>query len=42
MKRMLEDYGFSQDNMTIYYDNSSEIGISKNLVHHSRTKHIDI
>ena len=28
--------------MNIHYDNSSAINISKNLVLHSRTKHIEI
>ena len=42
MKKMLEDYGFSQEIITTYYYNSSAISISKNLVQHSRTKYIDI
>ncbi|TYK07876.1 gag-pol polyprotein [Cucumis melo var. makuwa] len=42
MKNMLHEYGFDQDTMTLYYDNMSAIDISKNLVQHSRTKHIDI
>jgi DNA anti-recombination protein RmuC len=28
--------------MVIHYDNTSAINISKNLVQHSRTKHVDI
>ena len=28
--------------LTIHCDNTSAINISKNLVHHTRTKHIDI
>ena len=28
--------------MVVYYDNSSAIDISKNLVQHSKTKHIEI
>lgn len=28
--------------MTLYYDNLSVINISKNLIQHGRTKHIDI
>ena len=39
---MLEDYGFAQDILTVYYDNTSAINISKNHVQHSRTKHINI
>ena len=39
---MLEDYGIFQDTLVVYCDNTSAINISKNLVQHSRTKHIDI
>ena len=39
---MLVDYGFNQGTLTLFYDNMSAINISKNLVQHSRTKHIDI
>jgi len=42
MKKLLCDYGFNQDTMVIHCDNTSAINISKNLVQHSRTKHIDI
>ena len=42
MKRMIDDYGFSQDTMAIYYDNTSAISISKNLMQYSRTKHANI
>ena len=42
MKKLLSDYGISQDTMVVYCDNSSAIDISKNLVQHSKTKHIDI
>jgi hypothetical protein len=42
MKTLLGDYRFSQDTMIINYDNTSAINISKNPVHYSRTKHIDI
>ena len=42
MKKLLSDYGISQDTMVVYYDNSSTINISKNLVQHSKTKHIEI
>jgi hypothetical protein len=42
MKTLLGDYGFSQDTMIINCDNTNAINISKNLVQHSRTKHIDI
>ena len=39
MKKVLTDYGISQ---VVYCDNSSAIDISKNLVQHSKTKHIEI
>ena len=39
---MLEDYGVSQNILTIFYDNTSSINISKNPVQYPRTKHIDI
>ncbi|TYK14493.1 putative mitochondrial protein [Cucumis melo var. makuwa] len=42
MKNMLHEYSFDKDTMTLYCDNMSAIEISKNLVQHSRTKHIDI
>ena len=42
MKQMLKDYGIEQGSMNLYCDNTSAINISKNLVQHSRTKHIDI
>lgn len=42
LKQMLEDYGIVQDILFVYCDNTSAINISKNLVEHSRTKHIDI
>jgi len=35
MKKMLEDYDFSQNTMTIYYDNSSALGIFKKHIQHS-------
>ncbi|PNX55753.1 gag-pol polyprotein, partial [Trifolium pratense] len=42
MKQMLKEYNVDQDVITLYCDNLSAINISKNLVQHSRTKHIDI
>ena len=41
MKKVLIDYGISQDTMVVYYDNSSVIDISENPVQHSKTKHIE-
>ena len=42
MKQMLEEYDVQQGVLTLYCDNLSVINISKNLIQHSRTKHIDI
>ena len=42
MKKLLGDHGISQDTMVVYCDNSSAIDISKNLVQHSKTKHVEI
>ena len=42
MKQMLEDYGMFEDNLAVFWDNTSVIDISKNLIQHSKTKHIDI
>ena len=42
MKKLLSDYGISQDTMVVYCDNFSTIDISKNLVQHFKTKHIEI
>ena len=42
MKKLLGDYGLSQETMVVYCDNSSAIDISKNPVQDSKTKHIEI
>ncbi|XP_050248716.1 secreted RxLR effector protein 161-like [Quercus robur] len=42
MKKLLSDYGITEDTMVVYCDNSSAIDISKNLVQHSKTKHKEI
>ena len=42
MQKFLHDYGICQEHLTIYCDNTSAINISKNLVQHSRTKHVEI
>lgn len=39
---MLWEYNVTQDVMSLCCDNMSAINISKNLVQHSQTKHIDI
>lgn len=41
MKQMLRDYELDQGTMSLFVDNKNVIDISKNPVHHSRTKHID-
>ena len=42
MRQTLSDYGLTFPPTTIYCDSSSAIDLSKNHVHHSRTKNIDI
>ncbi|GJR08320.1 retrovirus-related pol polyprotein from transposon TNT 1-94 [Tanacetum coccineum] len=42
MKSQLSDYDIHYKMVHIFCDNTSAIGISNNLVIHSRTKHIDI
>ena len=42
MKKLLHDYGISQDTMCVFYDNTSTINLSKNPVQHSKSKHIEI
>ena len=42
LKYQLQDYGMPLGTVPIRCDNISAINISKNPVHHSRTKHIDI
>ena len=36
------DYGIKRDHIPIKCDNTSAINLSKNLIQHSRIKHIDI
>nr|GEX68000.1 retrovirus-related Pol polyprotein from transposon TNT 1-94 [Tanacetum cinerariifolium] len=42
MKQALVDYGVRLDDIPIICDNKRAIDLSKNLVQHSRTKHIEI
>ena len=42
MKQTLRDFGLKFDGVPIFYDNTSAINLTKNPIHHSRTKHIDI
>ena len=36
------DYGVAIENVPIKCDNTSTINLTKNLVHHSKAKHIEI
>ena len=40
MKQTLRDYDINLDQIPILCDNTSAINLSKNLIKHSRTKHI--
>ncbi|WKA08985.1 hypothetical protein VitviT2T_026664 [Vitis vinifera] len=42
MKQTISDFGLSFEHVPIKCDNTSAISISKNLMQHSRTKHIEI
>ena len=43
MKHMMKDIGITfKEAVIIYYDNTSTVNMSKNLVLHSKTKHISI
>ena len=42
MIHTLEDYGFSYKKLQVLCDNISTINLTKNPVHHSRTKHIEV
>ena len=42
MKQILSDFNLSFEHVPIKCDNTSTINISKNLVQHFRTKHIEI
>ncbi|GKC22667.1 retrovirus-related pol polyprotein from transposon TNT 1-94, partial [Tanacetum coccineum] len=42
MRSQLTDYGFTFNNIPLYYDNKSAIALCCNNVQHSRSKHIDI
>ena len=42
MKKLFHNYGISQDIMCVFCDNTNAINLSKNLVQHSKSKHIEI
>ena len=42
MKQTLRDYGINLNQIPILCDNTSVINLSKDLIQHSRTKHIEI
>ena len=42
IKHQLEDYSIQENNIPLLCDNTSAIKITKNLIQHSRTKHIEI
>ena len=42
MKQQLEDFGVILDHIPLKCDNTCAINLTKNLVMHSRTKHIEI
>ncbi|KAG7554353.1 GAG-pre-integrase domain [Arabidopsis suecica] len=42
LKGLLKEFGYAQKSVEIFCDSSSAIALSKNNVHHERTKHIDV
>jgi len=42
LRGLLKDFGYEQETVEIFCDSQSAIALSKNNVHHDRTKHIDI
>ena len=42
VKKLLHDYGITQDTMCVFSDNTSAINMSKNPVQYSKSKHIEI
>jgi hypothetical protein len=43
LRRLLKEINFAQEEATqIYLDNKSVIELAKNLIHHERSKHIDV
>ena len=42
MKKLLHDYGITQDTICVFCDNTNAINLSKNPVQHSKSKHFEI
>ena len=42
MKKLVHDYGISQDTTCVFCDNTNAINLSKNSVQHSKSKHIEM
>jgi hypothetical protein len=42
MKGLLGELGLKQDGTVVYCDSQSAIHLTKNLMYHERTKHIDV
>jgi len=42
LKGLLKEFGYNQKSVEIFCDSQSAIALSKNNVHHERTKHIDV
>lgn len=42
LKGILKEFGYEQRSVEIHCDSQSAIALSKNNVHHERTKHIDV
>ncbi|RDX66689.1 hypothetical protein CR513_54520, partial [Mucuna pruriens] len=42
IKYQLEDYSSFEHNIFVFYDNINAINLSKNLIQHSKVKHIEI
>ena len=42
MKKLLHDYGITQDTMCVFCENTSAINLSKNPIQHSKLKHMEI
>lgn len=41
-KGLVTELGLKQESVTVSYDSSSAIKLSKNVKHHKRAKHVDV